>query len=946
MSAHLPLPSVPTVAARPARTPLAYGVMVLSGFAGLGYQIVWTQQCALWLGHEAAAVLAVVSAFFGGLGVGALALAPRIERSPHPARWYAACEVLIALWSLALALLMAPISGWMPALTGVQPAPLWQGLVAFVGTWLLLLPATMAMGATLPAMVQVAARLLVPAAPGPAPRGGVTPITTPRAAPIAALYACNTLGAVLGVLATAFWLVPAWGLARTAGLCAAANLLCAAAMLAVPAQAPQLAVGRFSVQAPRRLAWLRTPAQRRLLLLLVLTGGLGIGDEVLVVRVISQVAENTIYTIALLLVVYLVGSALGAAAFQRWSALQRVGGADRLPAARDAGLPSLPLTDKLLGLLALACLLGTASLWWADAVRAAVAQALGAITGDGMAAALAAEATLALLAFGPSTLVMGALFSHLGQQAQAIGFGFGRALGFNTLGAALAPLCFGVLLVPALGAKWVLLGVAVGYLLLLSRRAWASPVSWGPAAAAAALALWAPPLVFVDVPDGGQIISYHEGASAAVSVVQDADGVARLRIDNRQQEGSSASLLADARQALLPLLLHPAPQRALFLGLGTGVTASAAAKDPSLQVDAVELLPEVISAAAHFRTVASTDTNTASNPAAARQPNPRLQVLNADARRYVRTSPQRYDLVVADNFHPARGGSGALYTVEHFQAVRNRLTPDGVFCQWLPLHQLDLHSLRSIVQSFLVAYPGAWAMLATNSLDTPVLGLVARNSAGLLAWPALQARLASHQLPQDLAAFGLTDALALLGGFVAGPQALHAFAGSSPLNTDDRPVVAYRAPRITYAPDSEPRDRLASLLSLLHIRPAELLADGADSATAQRLAAYWLARDRFIAAGMDVRPVADPRAMLAQVGGPLLAVLRTSPDFRPAYDPLLRLASALGRTDPAGAQALLATLLQVQPQRPEAAAALAGLGSAMPADTPTATPAASHTIPP
>src|SRR5215471_11464106 len=52
---------------RPQAGVLALAVMVASGFAGLGYQIVWTQQSALWLGHESAAVLAVVAAFFGGL---------------------------------------------------------------------------------------------------------------------------------------------------------------------------------------------------------------------------------------------------------------------------------------------------------------------------------------------------------------------------------------------------------------------------------------------------------------------------------------------------------------------------------------------------------------------------------------------------------------------------------------------------------------------------------------------------------------------------------------------------------------------------------------------------------------------------------------------------------------------------------------------------------------
>src|SRR4051794_29176479 len=77
-------------------------LMMASGFAGLGYQIVWTQQCALWLGHESAAVLAVLAAFFGGLSLGAAALGARIEQSTRPVRWYVGCEFVIALWSLFL----------------------------------------------------------------------------------------------------------------------------------------------------------------------------------------------------------------------------------------------------------------------------------------------------------------------------------------------------------------------------------------------------------------------------------------------------------------------------------------------------------------------------------------------------------------------------------------------------------------------------------------------------------------------------------------------------------------------------------------------------------------------------------------------------------------------------------------------------------------------------
>jgi spermidine synthase len=834
----------------------ALGLMVASGFAALGCQIVWTQQAAVWLGHESAAVLAVLAAFFGGLALGALALGGRIERSARPRRWYAACEALIGLWGVAVMGLHEPLGRALAALTGPQPSVAWQWGVGFAGTLLLLLPATVAMGATLPAMERVLAGR--------------------RHSGLAALYAGNTAGAVLGVLAAAFWLVPTFGLLRTAALCAALNLLCAALAwwaLREPAEEP----------APSRAA----PANG-LMLLLAATGLLGIGYEVLAVRVLSQVAENTVFTFALLLAVYLVGTALGAAACQRWL----------VPRADAAAWP-----PRLLQALAATCLLGSAALWQAQVLK----EALLSMLGDSYAAALAAEALLAAAAFALPTFLMGALFSLLALQARAAGLGFGRALGVNTLGAALAPALFGLLLVPAAGPKLALLLLAAGYALL----AWRGP-RWGSVGLTAMLmaaAVWAPPLLLVDVPEGGRLASYREGALGAVSVVEDASGVATLRINNRQQEGSSATRYADARQALLPLLLHPAPRQALFLGLGTGVTAASAAQDAQLQVTAVELLPEVVQASARFTEGLAT---------------PRLQVQVADARRWVRSTSQRYDLIVADNFHPARSGSAALYTVEHFRAVGERLAPGGLFCQWLPLHQLDLETLRSIVRSFVTAHPQAHAVLATLSLQTPVLGLVARAGGEPFDVEALRARLRTVALPQPPAAWGLGDDWALLGSFVAGPRALAAWSAGAELNTDDHPVVATLAPRITYAPDSLPQDRLLTLLPQWAESPAELLrAPGAD--TSQRLAAYWAARNQFLAAGRRVQPSADPQRMLAQVGRPLLEALHTSPDFAPAYEPLLRLAAALADSDPAGARGWLQALRSAQPARPEAAQLLSQL---------------------
>lgn len=856
----------------------SHALMLASGFAAMGYEIVWTQQSSLWLGHESAAVLAVVAAFLGGLAAGGLVLGARIEASRRPARWYAGCELVVALWGVILLVIAPPVSGWVLRGIGARPSPGWQWAMAFCSTFLVFLPATAAMGATLPAMERITAALRAQRS-------------------IAGLYASNTLGSMLGVLAAAFWLIPDLGLARSAAICIVLDVLCGAAALAVFPRAIGRAAGaEIAPPVDRRRA-------RRALARLAVTGFLGISYEVLVVRVLGQVTEDTVYTFAMLLAVYLGGGALGAAAYQRW-----------LVRHRDRDGLGDGLGDRLLAALASACLVGTALLWAAERIKGGALD----ILGGGLAAALGAEAALAVLAFGLPTIAMGAVFSHLCRSASQAGVGFGRAVGVNLLAAAAAPAVCGVIAMPALGPKAALLAIAAAYLALSTRGAWIRPMPWLPATGALALALLAPPLRFVDVPAGGRVVSYRDGVMAAVSVVEDAAGVSRLRIDNRQQEGSSATGRVDGRLAWLPLALHPAPRDALFLGLGTGVTASSAAEDPALDVDVVELLPEVIAASSHF----------VRGFEAARS---RLHVFAADARRYVRAGDRRYDVIVADNFHPARSGAAALYTVEHFAAVRGRLAPRGVFCQWLPVHQLDLATLRSIVRSFATVYPTSWAMIASNSLETPVLGLVARRDQGRFDAARLRDRLSRLGPTERRAELGLEDELAVLGSMIAGPAALARFSAGAAANTDDHPVVAYTAPRVTYAPDSTPRDRLFALLRELSLEPAELVAPGADPAWRDRLAAYWAARNRFLASGRDVHPSPRVAEMLAQVREPLLSVLRISPDFRPAYDPLLSMAAALARSDVTGARSLLGELQRLQPARSEASQLLARLDAGAPA---------------
>jgi spermidine synthase len=351
----------------------------------------------------------------------------------------------------------------------------------------------------------------------------------------------------------------------------------------------------------------------------------------------------------------------------------------------------------------------------------------------------------------------------------------------------------------------------------------------------------------------------------------------------------------------MPLLLHPAPQRALFLGLGTGYTANAAAIDPRVQVTAVELLPEVIDASSLFML----------RPAAPRAARP-VDVVNADARRFVLAGDARYDVIVADLFHPARSGAASLYTVEHFRALRERLAPGGLFCQWLALHQMDLATLRSIVAAFLEVYPDGMAVLAANNLDTPVVGLIARPGQAHRRLADVQARVAGAT-PGLTSAFELAridSAYAVLGAVLADASSLHAFARGAVPNSDDRPVVAQQAARVDYEPEAQPRERLAALLRAFEVPPAGVLERG-DPAAA-RLAAYWRARARYIDAGLRLQPDPDPRVMLDRLGPELLDIVQASPEFQPAAESLASIAKGLQASDYPLAQRVLAALRRAQ----------------------------------
>jgi spermidine synthase len=843
--------------------PLAYGVFLLAGVAGLGYQVIWARMLLAGLGHEMPALLAVVAAFMCGLALGAGALDRPIGASRRPALWFAALQAVAGFWGMVTVVLIPWLNPVATGLLGTSPTPLAQWTIAFGFPAMALLPATAALGASFAAMERIVAGLSRPGRH------------------VAALYAVNTLGAALGVIWATGWLMPLMGLRMSALLFACIPLF--GAVLA-------LSLGRDSetpvVPAPESAALSPEPWPRhRLAIILALTGLLGIGYQLLVVRVLAQVLDNTIYTYATVLTVYLMGTALGAAGYRRL-----------LP------LPEFRSTlVGLCGVLAVTCLLGILVLGQCQNLIEGMRAAFPAT----WAGRVLLESVMVTLVLVPSTVFMGATWSHLVQASRRPDGGIGGAIAVNALGAAAAPICIGVMLLPVLGAKWALTLIALGYLALAPRpRGW----QWVWLTAPLGLVVLLPAnLRILDLSPGAEVVAWRESLLGSVAVIGEPDRHRTLRVDNRFQMGGTGSAEMAARHAHLALLLHPKPKRGLVLGVGTGLTFGAATIHPGLEADGVELVPRVIELMPWFEP---------ENRQASRQPQLRMHA--ADARRFVLANRDSYDVIIGDLFHPARDGAGLLYTREHFSAIRERLAPGGLFCQWLPLHQMGEDTLRLITRTFLEVFPDTQAWLLRFNVEVPVIGLVGYTVPPPFHPRWIEQRIGHAPLGAELRAFALADSLRFFGHWLAGREELESFAGPGPLNTDDHPRVMFLAARQPVSRAADTHRRLELMLRLRQpgsiCWPASASGDGDDGASfLDAWNAFVNARDVYLEGLIHEAEGHRERAIDA-----FIESARLSREFTAGYAQCLTIVSLLAPTQPAAARALLERLAEAQPAIPVA----------------------------
>jgi spermidine synthase len=689
-----------------------------SGATALVYEVLWTRQFMYLFGATAPAISATLSAIFFGFAAGNAFIGSRTARWPRALRAYGMLEIGIGLAALLVVPLLGVYEHIYPALHGRFFAHPTVFLVVKVclAAAALFVPAFL-MGGTLPLLAQAFV-----SSPGELGEVG------------GGVYAANTFGATVGALSVPFFLLPTYGASRSYYAAAALNVLIGAAAVWLGGRSENLSVeagrgaragGRKEKSGPEKSgpakSWRGVPAWM-LNTMAFASGALVLALEVLWARMLAQVHENSIYSFAIVLAVFLVGLAGGAALARALMRRRRdprtvLGFAWVFAGVLVFGSP--PLFHFLTGGLRYAGEPGA---------------------GANLSTLVYAAATMLV-----PTILAGMILPLLMELTGAVRVGapgelLGRLLGVNTAGAVAGPLLATYVVLPGLGlwagiAAVAVVMVAAGEVALggVGSRRPALVRRFALAGLLAALVIGANPFtlprVRIEREGGERLLHLDEGSHGIVAVVESPEDRWML-LNNFYTLGGTASANEERQQARIPLLLHPSPRRVAFLGLGTGITAGGALAPSVEKVVALELVPEVVDAAGeHFADA---------NLGLLRDG--RVEVIKEDARVYLKGGGQEFDVIVGDLVVPWRSGESALFTKEHFETARRALAPGGVFCQWLPTFQLSEEQFRIVAATFLDVFPRATLWRGDFLPDAPALALVGHTDVQPLDAAALDER--------------------------------------------------------------------------------------------------------------------------------------------------------------------------------------------------------------
>ena len=722
---------------------VAYLLFFASGAAGLIDEISWSRQIGLVFGHSGHTAAVVLGSYFGGMAIG-YALAARWVSRVAPLRGYALAEILVAAWAALVPSLLDGFQAVAPAGLVDHPSPTIRTAARAAIGLVALLPASIALGATLPFLAQ---------AIDPEGREG-------DSRRVALAYAINTLGALVGVVAATSVLLLIVGVRGSGYLAAGISGLCGLVALALPGGSPAPTDRENGADPDRGEAafWAFTVA----------VAGFGtLALEVLFTRMFALVFHNSTYTFGLVVAFFLLALAVGSAGVARrrgdpervagWAAL--IGSA--LVAVAVAGFAWITKLDYFGGTGSFATYLGMASILVGAVVVPPVAL-LGSILPASWAAA--------------------------GRKGVATGRVVGRLTAANTVAAAIGSLAASFLLVPAVGlwdafacvaGLFALLG---GVLLARAGQRLAAMVGVPLVAAAVALGVNVPRDIDT-APPGGEILRSWEGPYGLVDVVRKrTTGELTIRQNLHYGLGSSTAAGRELIQGHLPLLLHPNPKDILFLGVGTGMTAASALRHPEVaSIVAVELNPDVVAAARLYLGDANQGV----------LDDPRVEVVVDDARHYLASTDRKFDAIISDLFVPWESQTGYLYTVELDRAARAHLKPGGVFCQWLAMYQVGERELETIADSVASVFPVTFLWWGQVDPNLSFLALIGTEAPIKLDRDVLADRLASLRTGGSESDAYLLQSPASFLLHHAGRWTVR---DPSRLNTDEHPRIEFLAP--------------------------------------------------------------------------------------------------------------------------------------------------------
>jgi spermidine synthase len=790
-------------------------VFFMSGLSALVYQLLWMRHLGFIFGNTVYASATVLTAFMGGLAIGSHLFGRISEKLRNPIKGFAWLEIAVAAYALAMPWMFELIKIiYMLAYRHVSDNMVFLTSLRFVLAFLILLFPTICMGGTLPVLIRGMAR----DDEGFGRRLGW-------------LYGVNTLGAVVGVFLSGFYLIPMIGLTNTNILAVSTDLAAGFGALLLARRHLVPEAGREPLRARFRWSTFSTPA-RIALGFTVICGFVSLALEVIWFRALILVFGSTTYSFTVMLGVFLLGIGLGS-------------------------LLIAPLLDRVKSLLALLAItvaaIGIYTLWSMYRFDVGPEFLIDYLFRNGFSwpAMNRARFFIAVSHLAPPALLFGAAFTMatrlVRHETSSSSGTTGLVYALNTIGAVAGSFVGGFILLPNLGMERSLLVLAMIMLVaggltltLWSRHALLRLAGFGLTVALVVYAAFFPPAwnksmlaagayfgpfnfirdgqnVFREMVAGDRMIHFDESLSSTISVHIGDNEEKYFCVDGKTEADQSArSMVLQRMIGHLPTLFHPNAKSGVNIGLGAGVSFGALGCHPLDHLEVVEINPAVQFAT---RTWGKLNHHILDNPKA--------NVTFNDGRNHLFSTPRLYDIITADPFEPVMAGAAHLYTVDYFRLGYNRLQPDGIMGQYLPLYEMSLEDYLIIVRSFVEVFPNT--ALFFTGFDTILIGF--KGDVELNA-DVLRKNFHIPEVEASLADIGFTNPEMILGMFVADLSKNPGFAGSGPLNTDEFPIIEYSTPKsaLRYTTDE---NQAALLANFTPIPDAWLV--GLDDETINRL---------------------------------------------------------------------------------------------------------------